>query len=439
MRWWWAAAACAVAVFTAYISLVPFHFVRPHAATVSDLIRTTLETRVSSRTNLLANALMLMPFGFFGMGALTRSETRWWTWGLAAATLLLMSCVLSVTVEALQALVPGRTPSLADILAQTVGTSVGIVSWRVLGGEVHQLVTRFMSGSRRALELVLAGYAVLQFLLLLQPFDVTVEPPDILHKLRSAQVVLNPLQSPALTWDLLPSLVSALVLAAPVGALAAIGGAAPGARWPAPLAIAASGAFYFVGEAAQLFVRSRTVDSLDFLTNWAGACLGVWLAVSLAGRTVWAARATRAVNHRLLDAALVAVVTLYAVYNLSPFDFTWSRPFVVRRLAWFTHVPFAGYYVNPEFKALSDIFLKVSLALPLGMLFQLRVRPDRRPYGRMLLAAWLLVCAAFFAAVEVGQVFVPSRYPDNTDVLLAVFGVWLGTRIVRPFGAAAGS
>jgi hypothetical protein len=37
----------------------------------------------------------------------------------------------------------------------------------------------------------------------------------------------------------------------------------------------------------------------------------------------------------------------------------------------------------------------------------------------------------------VGQVFVRGRFPDNTDVLLAIGGVWLGIRLTRPFGGTA--
>jgi VanZ family protein len=38
----------------------------------------------------------------------------------------------------------------------------------------------------------------------------------------------------------------------------------------------------------------------------------------------------------------------------------------------------------------------------------------------------ILIGLAIFTAVEVGQMFLPSRYPDETDILLGVFGAWLG-------------
>jgi VanZ family protein len=136
--------------------------------------------------------------------------------------------------------------------------------------------------------------------------------------------------------------------------------------------------------------------------------------------------------------ALGLAASLYVSYNLTPFDFAFSRQTMGDRLDVFSRVPFHGYYQNPEFKALRDALTKICLALPFGLLFQLRFRPDARQHRRIWIAGWLIVTTLFFTGVEIGQVFVPSRFPDNTDVLLAIGGVWLGIRAARPFGGHLG-
>ena len=96
-------------------------------------------------------------------------------------------------------------------------------------------------------------------------------------------------------------------------------------------------------------------------------------------------------------------------------------------------VPFHGYYENPEFKALNEILIKSALGLPFGILsgWFSRANPSGRNAGFHGLA--LVGFAIFFAGCEFLQVFLPSRFPDGTDVLLATAGAWLGQRVARTF------
>lgn len=432
-RAFWAALAAGVVAFATYISLVPFDFVRPPAgAGFWDLISSRLELEVASSSNLLANAIMFLPFGFFGLGALTTARSRLGWWVTAAALIVLTSMGVSFSIESLQMLLPHRTPSLVDVLAQLAGTIAGIGAWMVLGREVERWSSRFTTGQRSALEVGLVLYAAVQMLLLLEPLDVTVELSDLARKFRAGGIILNPVSSPSLRWDLFPSLLSAVVLAVPLGVLATILRTPAGQRRAVPVAVAAGGAFYLAGELAQVIIRSRTADVVDLGVNLLGVAAGAWATALVLPRSSVSAE-VHARRHAWVVLALVASAALYAAYNWSPFDFQWSRQMVEERLSLLARVPFAGYYVNPEFKALDDVFIKVGLALPLGVFFELIARPARSPYGRLLVAGWLTVTAAFFATVELGQVFLPSRYPDNTDILLAAGAVWLGMRIARPF------
>jgi VanZ family protein len=191
-------------------------------------------------------------------------------------------------------------------------------------------------------------------------------------------------------------------------------------------------AFFATAEGMQLFLRSRTADVVDLGANVLGMVVGVLVTAAVADGPAGDRQAPR--RRLLFSAALGIAALVYAAYNLSPFDFSFSSELVAGRIGRLTNVPFHGYYLNQEFKALRDVFVKVGLALPLGVFFVLRFRPDRLTSGRAVTAGWLLLTALFFTAVEAGQVILPSRYPDNTDVLLAVAAVWLGTRITRRFG-----
>jgi glycopeptide antibiotics resistance protein len=195
------------------------------------------------------------------------------------------------------------------------------------------------------------------------------------------------------------------------------------------------GLYFLLGELAQLFVRSRVADVVDLSANVCGVVIGVMLMSALTSRTVSGQRSLRTAQ-AWLTAALALSALFYVLYNLSPFNFTFSRAQVAGRAGMLLRVPFAGYYQNPEFKALADACIKIAIALPFGVLFQLGWQPDKNRFGRLLQSGWLVLTGIFFAAVEVGQVFLPSRYPDDTDILLAVLAVWIGMRVTRPFGAA---
>jgi glycopeptide antibiotics resistance protein len=136
---------------------------------------------------------------------------------------------------------------------------------------------------------------------------------------------------------------------------------------------------------------------------------------------------------RALEAGLALAMIVYAAANLSPFDFTLSRDVVLERAGRLMSIPFTGYYQNQEFKALSDLLTKMAMTMPLGVLFQLRARPHASPYRRLLTSGWLLFAGLFFLAVEGGQVLLPSRFPESTDILIGIFAVWLGMRLTRPF------
>jgi VanZ family protein len=434
LRWWCAAAAAVVVAFAAYVSLVPFGFSRiPDRTALVELLETSLELRLRSRGNFAANSVMFVPFGFFAAGALIGDRARAARWLATVVVVGVASVLLSVIIEALQVFVPGRTPSLTDVYAQAIGTAVGLAGWRLLGRDARRLFGTYATGHRGALETALLGYALIQVFLLLEPFRVSVDLGWLASKYRAGGIVFNPLHSPTLNWELLPAMLADFLLAAPVGALAVVGGTGRTARRSAAMALLLGAAFFTAGELAQVFVRGRTADVVDLSANLLGMSAGVFAAVGLVDRAR-AGRAADGPSSLLIPVGLVLAAMLYAGYNLSPFDFAFSRERALAGLDELARVPFHGYYQNPEFKALRDALTKISLGLPFGLLFQVWFRPDRQASGRMLTVVWLALAGGFFLAVEMGQMFVRGRFPDNTDVLLALGGVWVGIVATRPFG-----
>jgi glycopeptide antibiotics resistance protein len=97
--------------------------------------------RIHSPLNFAANVLLFVPIGLFGAGALVRQSSGWYA-TLRNCGILVVSALFSFAIELLQMLVPSRTPSLADVGAQLIGTTAGLVVWSVVGFRLHIWVRR---------------------------------------------------------------------------------------------------------------------------------------------------------------------------------------------------------------------------------------------------------------------------------------------------------
>jgi VanZ family protein len=406
--------------FASYIGLVAFRFER----SLSDLgaaLAARAEWHITSRANFIANVLLFVPVGAFGAGAALGRRT-----GIAAvgrlAILVVVALGTTVVVEALQALTPNRTPSLADVVAQAMGLVVGMVAWTAVRRDVYRWAARDIRGtSPEGLDVVLWLYAAGRALALLLPLDVTVSVSTLAEKFRRGGIVVDPaafFRRP----DVAQAVAADVVLGAPVGLLAWRVARRLGSRRPGVVAVLVGAAASCALEAAQVIVRSRQADIGDAMA----ASLGVALGVTVAGLLVSnreAAAYPRRVPWEL--AALVAAFGLYAAYNLSPFDFT--RPDDVQaRVSALLQVPFSSYYEGPEFDGLGGALIKLALGLPVGLCTGAVLARGLTRYPRAAVLASVAVWVTWFSVVEAGQVFLPSRYPDVTDLLLATAGACVG-------------
>lgn len=400
-----------------------------------EAFRRSAEQGIGSRANFLANILLFAPVGFFGAGALRGRTNRAWITAIAMSCLLLASGALSLAVEVLQVMVPSRTPSLADVVAQMMGTIAGAGCWFAAHREVHAWAARRTSTGVRPLEASLWVYAVVRVLGLLLPLNVTVSLSTLLYKYHRGMIIIDPLQSFHRS-DFLQGAAAELVLTAPIGILAYLVATRHSARRPILTGVVVGAAFSVSMELAQVIVISRTADIMDVVTGTIGAVAGVVVASifmdvptirePLVPRRFWAV------------AGLLLSLAAYAVYNLSPFDFT--RPAdVADRVSMLFQIPFYSYYAGPELESLNGAMLKVLLGVPVGVFCGLAIASLLNVYPRVVTLAAVAGGVVFFFAVEAGQVLLPSRYPDTTDVVLAACGLWLGLTAVGAATNKSGS
>jgi len=187
-----------------------------------------------------------------------------------------------------------------------------------------------------------------------------------------------------------------------------------------------------VVEIAQLFVFSRTTDTTDTVTAALGAGVGARLVSTQAlhdrGGHVFGR--LHPFTWSLLGLALWSAALMLVFWY--PYDFHLERQFLLARVGAFSKVPFSTYYFGTEYRAVTELLHKVLFFAPLGVLLALGRR--RLPRGLPRGLYWPLAIAITLGLpllIELGQVALPGKYPDNTDWLLEVMGCVLGLVATR--------
>lgn len=383
-----------------------------------------LDLGIGSRADWVANLLLFIPLAFFWTGALTHGR------GDLAAMLLtafvwLAGTALALGIEFTQLYFPQRTVSQNDLFAETLGGIIGGLCWWGFG----QHVLNWHAGWRRdshtgtlperlawAGFVLLVGYNVL-------PLDLTLSAVEIYHKWTEGKVHLIPFASlPGDPVQAVFELAMDVVIWVP---LAWAWHAHPGRTTAQVLRMTLLAVLAL--EFMQLFVYSRVSDVTDLLTGGFGAWLGTLLGQRRFGRTQ--TRASGGGPLRFFAAlAWLPVLTLVFWY---PFDFNADPGFVQDRAQFLQKVPFETYYYGTEFRAITEVFHKTLFFAPLGALLAWWVGGLSRYWRKAAAAASMLLILAAALGIELGQMLLPGKFPDTTDVLLEALGAFMGYGLFR--------
>lgn len=434
------AIAFAFVAFAIYGSLVPFEWRSVDLGTAWAQFGSTFRfspTGRISRSDVLANVLLFVPIGF-SLAAVRLVDRSGWL-PLIRNTLLILSisAAVSFAAEFLQLFTSDRFPSGLDILAQTVGTMLGMLAWGVTGQELTNWTRAALAAAPhdRLPRLVLVASAAWVFVNL-APFDVTIDLGDLATRIRSGRISLTPfghdLPGPSRAWDVLAETVSAV----PLGMLGVILVQLRGRRaWPAAFLVGA--AIVVAIEFVQIFIKSHSADSGDAMMGAAGAAIGV----AVGTRVLRGAGHTRPVTASAGPSrAAMALVVLWcfvlAAYHWQPFDFIVDYEAIRLKVDGISMLPFANYLRGSYLSAFNNLLTKLSLAVAFGFAASFVTRARKLAFLPMTVV-WLLAAGSVFGVLEAGQFFLPTRSPDPTDVLVGVFGTFAGLQAGRWVKAVA--
>ena len=416
---WLVLLALGSAAFTLLGSLVPFEFLaRPPGEAVNSFFwAMTSRALVQSRSDGIANVLLGVPLGFALLGYLCVDHPIPRTRVLLSGMTVLAGCVaFAAAVEFVQLFVPARTCAGSDVLAQGLGSVIGMFGWVAFGQRLTNEVRGAATGSGTAGRFLVAYVLLLGFLQAL-PLDLSLSPYQAYYKFRDGSVGLIPFQefrTPSRDdrWARAAALTKLAGLSLPVGLLA---GCLPGRFWaPGNYArvLLAALALAVALELGQVLVKGRTTSATDALVGAAAVLIGWLFARFRAGRGLSFGDVLGLGSWWLLALGVV---------SWQPFAFTQA----VRPFDWIPGTPLDGG--NP-LVALEEMLTKVVL-FGLGGALVVSLREPEPTPPRVLAVAGLFGLAVS-AVFEAGQRLMPDHTPCITDVVLGGLGAFCGAWVV---------
>lgn len=414
-------------IFVIYGSLVPLRFVNiPLDQAIAKFTQIPfLNLGIGSRADWVANLLLFIPLSLLWSQILL-SKQRILSRQFIQLLLLITFAVLACSIEFTQLYFPQRTVSQNDIIAETLGGVLGLVAQAIWGNRLQDLIGSLWRKENQAsrIKRMLHAYLVGLLLFNILPLDLTISPVEIYHKWAEGKVVLFPFGG--LKGSLFENLYETLtdiIIWIPPGVLWMLTQRQSLARI----------AFYglcagFTIEAAQLFVFSRVTDVTDIVLASVGTALG--------------ALVVRTTSHRRLTAPqlkpsfwlMLWIVWLICIFGIFwfPFDFRTSNLSLSESLSAIARVPFVTYYYGTEFHAINELLRKIGFFLPGGLLWALAISASQKTTIKTpltVIGLFLIALAAF--AVEIGQVFLPQKTADITDVFLEFLGGLIGLSVAQ--------
>lgn len=388
-------------LFVVYGSLVPLEFV---AIPLDEAWRRFeqmpfLALGVDSRADWVANGVLYLPLAFLVTRVL-QAALRPWPW-VAAALALAASWAVALGVEFAQVYFPARTVSLNDVMAEAIGSAIGVVVAPLLAPWVQALGrARAVGGTRFGGHLLLAyvvAYVVLSFF----PYDLLLSAGELKDKLDSdawGWLFARPDRGWAMA---LFQLGVEVALALPLG------------LWLSrhvrhPLKRVVVGALLGLGiELGQLLIATGVSQGASVLAR----ALGVWLGAAGASRVAALGLAgvrlvLRKYSWPLAVGYLLALAFVNGWFRGSWHGWHGAAP-VWAELRW---MPFYYHYFTTEGLALYSLGSVALMYLPLVALGW------ARQWSRWVIGALVLLAAL---TVEIAKLFIDGLRPDPTNLIIA--------------------
>ncbi len=412
----------AYTLFIIYGSLVPldYHPIQFEKALQSFEKIRYLNLGAASRADWIANIILYIPLTF-SFAAYFISKTRLLRIQTIVTSILILSfsITLAVTIEFYQQFFPPRTVSQNDLIAETMGSVIGLALWFGYGKKLRGLVTHIIQGGKNALLagaiLYILGYLFISFF----PYDFITSYTELANKLAKGNDALFISNSCGGIVRCTSKLISEIALTIPLGILVSAV-----FKWhPQRLMAVILIGFVFgaIIESIQLFLISGIAQGLSIIMRMTGMALGEKLYKNLTIKNL---------------SLHVYRIKKYIPFMLAPYLFLlaslngWSlidlqlTDNIAEQLNNINWLPFYYHYYSTESVALNSLLSIIIMYLPVGLgLWLWRYRPNNHKTNAEIKAGVYAVILCFI--METSKLFLASKHPDPTNLLISFFAAFI--------------
>jgi len=276
----WRSIFLAYTLYIIYGTTLPFRFTLSRSVILGQLEKlVSLQYYRSLPSSIIqidgiSNILFFIPFGLFLFSAVTQERSRLYS-GRTFRNIIMSGALLSTSVELLQVFTVNRSPSVLDILTNTMGTYLGVILGYMMiqKGYRDKLNRIFDRISANPDLFLLSAYLLYLFLAALAPFNVNLSPFRIYGSLRSVTQFDFTLQSsPSKIFGI-------LYVFAPAGYIVARTLRRYSGRayfFQTIMTIFAGFFLCVLVEMLQLFVSNRYFSWSDIYSGWIGILYGLF-------------------------------------------------------------------------------------------------------------------------------------------------------------------
>lgn len=399
--------------FVVYGSLVPFVY-RAHTLDQAlEKFRNIpfLDLGVVSRADWVANILLYIPLALLACFAMLGTRAGVLSRALVAVPVYLFCMLVAFGVEFAQIFVEPRTVSQNDLIAEGIGSAIGVGLFVFLGSQLVWLWRGLAHGGRRSITAMALVYLIAFVLLSMFPFDFVLSPEEFRWRLASDNQGWLLAGSCGGSMRCIAGLIADALVVVPLGVLFGI--LRPRMTWQRAFLIGTVAGL--VLELSQLLLASSVSQGLTALMRGQGLIIGVLLG------QYWVREGSGHLAYRLWPLVPIGLLPylliVQAVNGWMSGDYA-SLAGVRENLSEMIWLPFYHHYFTTETNAMASLLAQGLVYAPVGIALWLRQAARLGRGGQGWLVA--LLAAGLSLIMEFGKLFLEGlHHPDLTNPLIA--------------------
>ncbi len=410
-------------IFVVYGSLVPLEIkvITLEEAVSRYYLIPYLDLNMSSRADWIANALLYIPLAFMLVGGVCPRKNI--VLKFFATCVVIVFCTgLAHFVEFTQLFFPKRTVSQNDLIAETIGSCIGGVLWLLFGRKFTSMVRNVNLGGYEFLKQSLNFYLLAYLFLAFFPFDFVLSYEELENKYNSISHGVNGCSNEFLRC--IVSLVSEIVITIPIGVQIALF-----VKYPPHRVLSAVLIGIICGssiEIIQFFLVTGVFSLLSIIYKTLGLYFGVLIYSKSNDIKNFSNVNIEKVLLLLLPPYIIVIAGINGFFTQEWLTFNKG----ISTFKEIQFLPFSYHYNVSEMMAMMSLLATSGMYGVIGFCYAMLPKNNNKWNAG-------LYAALFCFIIESGKLFLVTKHPDPTNVMIAffasMFGCWYLLNIKKWF------